>query len=257
MKKIWLIATILAALSACAKQLPSNLDPALTRAPTLTNEEFFRKMHVSPEKEAVKPRMVFVTTEPHSLILEDMARKMIADPALIVVEDKTSADVIVKIEAHNFVFNDEGAESRHVSFGKYQVPNLIGAAFYMPEASSYNIDIQHFRSAASYELAYTVSMSTKVEIGQKVIRGSIEREATQCSQPTINNAFGGVVPAQFWASGQLQAECANVGSRPTKGDLRSEVEDEIGRQMRVHLISLKVPEPPKKASKNKRKKPGS
>lgn len=201
-----------------------------------------------------KPRKVFMTSEPHSLLLEDMARKMIDDPALSIVDDRDAADIVVKIEAYNFDFSDAGADAQHYSLGKYQVPNLVGAALYMPEASSYNIDIQRYHAEAAYEFAYTVLTKSGSGIGQKVIRDHIERSATQCSQPTINNAFGGVVPAQFWASDQLQAECAHTGERPTKSDLQVEAERNIGRLMIAHLIGIEVPEPPKKEIKSKRHK---
>jgi len=213
---------------------------------------------ISPDQLSVapvtKPRKVFVTSEPHSLLLEDLARRMLADPAFTLTDDKASAEMILRVEAYNFDFSDNGSDSQHVSLGKYQIPNLVGAAFFMPEASSYNVDIQHFRAEAAFEFAYSLLSPSGALVTQKVIRDHIERESTQCSQPTVNNAFGGVVPAQFWASDDLQAQCSRPDERPSKSDMQDRAESKIGQQMRTQLIDLELPKPPVKAVKKQREK---
>lgn len=203
---------------------------------------------------ALPARKVWITSDPRNLILEDTVHRMIEGGALTPVDDAASADMIVKVEAYDFDYSNDDSDSEHISIAKYQIPNLVGAALFMPEASSYNVDIQRFRSSASFAFAYTISTVGKVEIGRNLIRDHIERDSTQCSQPTINNAFGGVVPAQFWASEQLQAECMKPGGRPSRDQLQAAAENEIGRQMRQQLINTELPKPMVKALKRRQKK---
>lgn len=208
----------------------------------------------SVPQDQLPPRKIFITSEPHSLLIEDMARRLVASPALTIVDNRKAADIVLKAEAYNFDFSDGGADTQHYSLPKYMVPNIVGAAFYMPDSSSYNVDIQHFKAEAAYEFAYTVTTPSGQMIGQKVIRDRIEREGSQCSQPTVINAFGGVQPAQFWASDELQSKCSQPSERPSKSAMQSDAEARIATEMQQHLTIVSLPEPPKKPGKKARKK---
>lgn len=202
----------------------------------------------------VPPRKIFIISEPHSLLIEDMARRLIDAPSLAIVDDRRNADIVLRVEAYNFDFSDSGTDTQHISLPKYLVPNIVGAAFYMPDASSYNLDIQRHRAETAFEFAYTVLAPSGAVVDQKVIRDRIERESAQCSRPTVNNAFGGIQPAQFWASDDLQSECSQSSERPTKSAMQSEAEAKISTEMLHHLLTVSMPEPAQRPRKKTHKK---
>lgn len=155
------------------------------------------------------PRKVFVTSNPRALIAEDAVRQKLQESASITMTDLHTAEIVVEIQSYNIEIG--GIENRvePILLDKISVPNIMGAVLMMPEHSTYSIDIQHQSLTGAYEAAYILKGPEDKTGTPHVIRDSVELTGTVCSPPKVITAFGGVKPANFWASGQLEKLCTN------------------------------------------------
>lgn len=194
----------------------------------------------APTVASLPKRKIAVASEPRNLILEEKLRRMLAGWGSIELVDE-GADLVVVASDYVFNYDDTNSRSEHVAMGKYQIPNLVGAALLMPEAASYNVDIEHLSAQASWEFAYLVRLPSGRELAHGVISNKTEREAVRCSQPMIVNVFGGSTPARFWASDELQRLCENNDTGPTKASVEDFAESLIGNELQTKLGSIDIP----------------
>lgn len=227
---------LMLAVAACAAAAPAQriTVEADYNLQSLVDDEYAQGHAASP------PKKVYVTSNPRSLIAEDIIRRQILRSSSITSADLAAADIVVEIQDYNTEINDEGGNVEPVLIDKSSVPNFLGAALLMPKSSSYSIEIQRQRIVGSYEVAYTLGAAGMAGAAPHVMRDNIELKATTCTQPKVINAFGGVTAADFWASDQLKTLCTNSGPPISRQIAQERIESAIGQAIRGEIINIAI-----------------
>jgi hypothetical protein len=111
-----------------------------------------------------------------------------------------------------------------ITYAQHEV-NLIAAALLMPRNASYQYDVT--TSGASIDYGYVVAVEgLNLPRYEKVVRGTLTSEGTQCANARIHNVFGGVTSAGFVANDDMARRCSS-GSARSLEDLRSTIFEEV------------------------------
>lgn len=210
-----------------------------TPDPTLSSPPPCAELPASPPVTRVK---VFITSEPRNLISEEIIRQQVIRSELMTAVERQIADVVIVIRAYNVEISDGASTTESIMLEQHQVSNIMGRTFFMPDASSWSVDIMHRGITGVYELAYTIQSNSGQELAQRVHRDRIERETTTCSQPKIINVFGGVSPANFWANDALKSKCTGGGPVSSKSAVQQQIEEVIGHLVRKAVLDIHNPD---------------
>lgn len=239
MRVIWLL--VAALVTACVPP-PS---PVATQAPMQrirvpADYNIESRINDEYERGLTTQRKVHVTSNPRSLISEDIVRQEIVRSAAITLAEPPAADVIIEIQSYHVEISDDDGATETLLVDKSRVGNFWGAALLMPDSSTYSVDLQKQSISALYEVAYTIQRAGSPGSTPHVARDRLEMQATKCSQPKIINAFGGVSAADFWANDQLKALCTTGGPGISRQTAQVRVERDIGQAIRKEILSKPV-----------------
>lgn len=163
------------------------------------------------------------------LLLHDLKSRLARHPDINFVDDQEGARLRLIVEKLQVDEIDEPERTQTITYASHQV-NLLAAVLLMPKYASYLFD--HTTGGASIEFAFELSATVEAgESSAKLIRDRIERTYTICSNARIQNAFGGVQPANFRANAHMEQLCSESRDRLHARDLRGEVLDRLVREI--------------------------
>jgi hypothetical protein len=166
------------------------------------------------------------TEPPKRLVEEDVieALRRKSDLLMVTREDRPSA-IVVLIRELQFEERQEQDRTQTIVLNDYDV-DVMKAVLLMPRNASYLYDYSEGGAEIAYAYEIVVSQGGRA-IFEKLIRKSVKRSYTSCSNPRIRNVFGGIQRADFWANDAVRSRCQNAGQRVRTSDLRQDVMTEL------------------------------
>ncbi|TCV86643.1 hypothetical protein [Sulfurirhabdus autotrophica] len=193
----------------------SRIFPAFTQE-RLANLSLKIKLHCQPQDR---------------LLQEDIAAKLkgLSNNFIIVPElDSDTVDVVVEKLRHDERAIPERTQTVTVSDTEV---DLLKAALLMPRNASYLYD--YTSGGANLEYGYAIKASRKGGVlADELIRDKLSNTYHSCSNMRVQNVFGGVQGAKFYANDDVRAKCS--GSNQNNGGvekLRQDLIDIIARKI--------------------------
>lgn len=180
---------------------------------------------VFPEyaEQAIRSRTTPVALEvspADPLLVQDLRARLSRHPELIFVEGREQAKLLIRVSKLRFEEVDDPERTRTITYADYQV-NPLAAVLLMPKNASYQFE--HTSGRAMIEYAFQLSAEIDGEASERLLRDTIERVYSACSNARIQNVFGGVQPATFQANAEMERLCSGRSGPVRARDLRGDV----------------------------------
>jgi hypothetical protein len=166
---------------------------------------------------------------PDRLLQEDLFAELRKSQALRLVERK-DAEVVVTVGKLQFEVNQRPERTSTVSYSYHQV-DLLKAVMLMPQNASYFYEVTE--SGAEIAYAFEIKAHSKgAQIADNLLRAREVDSSSYCSNPRVQNVFGGVSPAGFVANDHMQGNCRSFSRSTVSTDtLRSRVYGKLAQSI--------------------------
>lgn len=181
---------------------------------------------VFPDEAAKRLAMLTVPVHvtfdpPDRLLQEDLFAELRKSPAVRLV-DRKDAELVVSVGKLQFEVNQRPERTSTVSYSYHQV-DILKAVLLMPKNASYFYEVTEAGAEISY--AFEIKAHRKgTQIADKLLRAREQDSSSHCSNPRVQNVFGGVSPADFVANDHMQTTCRSFSRSVVSTDaLRSRI----------------------------------
>ena len=141
-------------------------------------------------------------------------------PAIKVVTEEAQANLSIQLEQIGYDERQDPERTQVVTVSYYAVD--FGAALMMPQGANYLLDVTS--GAATIDFAINiVAKKGGTIVQERLLRDKVRREYAFCSNPRVQNVFGGMQQVNFWATAEMQTDCARSTKPVNATDLRSTV----------------------------------
>ncbi len=177
----------------------------------------------------ISANIYLVTEPPDRLLYDDLAIELEKIAGINVVSEFQSALVEVEVTKLQFDESPVSERTQTIVLGYGQV-DVVSRVLLMPKNASYLYDYITASGGIDYAIEIRVKKDGS-EIYNELVRNRISVNHSYCLNARIQNVFGGIQPADFFANDAMKQHCSGRRRNIDMSDLRRDVYKEVSRRI--------------------------